>query len=72
MPRRPVLTLLVFALAGLAAAPGHPNAAEPVHLAPSAHDLALVNALTWGVNPSTMARFQAVGVERWLAEQLHP
>ncbi len=36
------------------------------------HDLALLDRLTWGVNASTAAHVQAVGLERWLQEQLHP
>jgi uncharacterized protein (DUF1800 family) len=35
-------------------------------------DMALIDRLTWGINASTAAHFQAVGAERWLAEQLHP
>ncbi|MGL4290643.1 MAG: DUF1800 domain-containing protein [Phreatobacter sp.] len=72
MPRLSALPLLAIAFAAVTLAPGRLDAAEPLHPAPSAHDLALVNALTWGANASTMARFQAVGVERWLADQLHP
>jgi uncharacterized protein (DUF1800 family) len=36
------------------------------------YDLALFDRLTWGINPSSAAQLQAVGTERWLAEQLHP
>ncbi len=43
------------------------NAAE---LAP--HDMVLLDRLTWGINASSAAHLQAVGTERWLAEQLHP
>jgi uncharacterized protein (DUF1800 family) len=35
-------------------------------------DAAFVDALTWGVNPSSMAAFRAAGRERWLQAQLHP
>jgi uncharacterized protein (DUF1800 family) len=35
-------------------------------------DMALIDRLTWGINASTAAHFQAVGAERWLTEQLHP
>jgi uncharacterized protein (DUF1800 family) len=38
----------------------------------SAHDLALLDRLTWGVNASSAAHLRAVGVEHWLQEQLHP
>jgi uncharacterized protein (DUF1800 family) len=35
-------------------------------------DMILLDRLTWGVNASSAAHLQAVGTERWLAEQLHP
>jgi uncharacterized protein (DUF1800 family) len=35
-------------------------------------DLVLIDRLTWGINASSAAHLQAVGTERWLAEQLHP
>jgi uncharacterized protein (DUF1800 family) len=38
----------------------------------SAHDMALLDRLTWGINASGAAHFQAVGAEHWLQEQLHP
>ena len=50
---------------GAAAAP-----AKAADLAP--HDLILLDRLTFGVNASSAAHLQAVGVERWLNEQLHP
>jgi uncharacterized protein (DUF1800 family) len=37
----------------------------------SAHDLALLDRLSWGINTSSAAHLQAVGTERWLQEQLH-
>ncbi len=41
--------------------------------APSpAEDAAFLDALTWGVSPSSYAELRAKGRERWLAEQLHP
>jgi uncharacterized protein (DUF1800 family) len=36
------------------------------------HDLILLDRLTFGINASSAAHLQAVGVERWLNEQLHP
>ena len=45
-------------------------ACDAAELNPS--DMALIDRLTWGINASTAAHFQAVGAERWLAEQLHP
>lgn len=38
----------------------------------SALDLAFINRVTWGVNASTAAEFQALGRDRWLDRQLHP
>jgi uncharacterized protein (DUF1800 family) len=38
----------------------------------SPHDLIFLDRLTFGVNASSAAHLQAVGVERWLNEQLHP
>src|SRR6201996_8250638 len=38
----------------------------------SAHDMALLDRLTWGINASSAAHFQAVGAEHWIQEQLHP
>ncbi|WP_407179121.1 DUF1800 domain-containing protein [Bradyrhizobium sp. STM 3562] len=38
----------------------------------NAHDLALLDRLTWGVNVSSAAHLDAIGTERWLQEQLHP
>ena len=36
------------------------------------HDMALLDRLTWGINASSAAHLQAIGAERWIAEQLHP
>ena len=44
--------------------------ADAADLAP--YDLILLDRLTFGVNASSAAHLQAVGVERWLNEQLHP
>lgn len=38
----------------------------------NARDLALVNRITWGANQSEMQRMKAVGLDRWLQDQLHP
>ena len=59
-----------WALLVLAAASFGAPAAKAGDLSP--HDLALLDRLTWGVNASSAAHLQAVGVERWLQEQLHP
>jgi uncharacterized protein (DUF1800 family) len=37
-----------------------------------AHDLALVNRITWGETPSAVADIAALGADRWLDRQLHP
>src|ERR1700761_4869442 len=44
--------------------------ASAADLAP--HDLILLDRLSFGVNASSAAHLQAIGVERWLNEQLHP
>lgn len=46
------------------------GASEAAELAP--HDLILLDRLTFGINASAASHLQAVGVERWLNEQLHP
>src|SRR6202521_594434 len=45
-------------------------AAHAAELTP--RDMVLLDRLTWGLNASSAAHLQAVGTERWLAEQLHP
>jgi uncharacterized protein (DUF1800 family) len=35
-------------------------------------DLVLLDRLSWGLTPSSVAHLQAIGTERWLQEQLHP
>ncbi len=35
-------------------------------------ELALVNRVTWGLNGSTVAAVESVGMETWLHNQLHP
>lgn len=49
------------------AAPGRPAAAEP-----GPRDLLLLDRLSWGLTPSSVAHLQTLGAERWLQEQLHP
>lgn len=36
------------------------------------HDLAVLDRLTWGANASSAEHLRAIGIERWLQEQLHP
>jgi len=38
----------------------------------NAHDLALLDRLTWGISTSSAEHLRSVGIERWLQEQLHP
>jgi uncharacterized protein (DUF1800 family) len=66
-----MLRLVQLALLIVLLAPGAPvRAAETPPL--TAADLAFIDRLTWGVNASTAAEFQALGRERWLERQLHP
>src|ERR1700678_4560317 len=60
---RRVALVMVAGLLGAAAAQGG-------ELNP--HDMLLLDRLTWGINASSAAHLQAVGVDRWLGEQLHP
>ena len=65
--------LAVLLLSGCAApsrAPAPP--AAPVLAAPKASDYVLVNRLTWGATSSEVARFDAIGWQRYLQGQLHP
>jgi uncharacterized protein (DUF1800 family) len=84
-PQRRMLCLLTgMAITGLpwavarpaeAVSPVAPSPVVPSPVAPSplaAGDLALVDAITWGANQSTMSAFQSVGRDRWLQSQLHP
>src|SRR5258707_7732225 len=45
-------------------------ASDAAELSPG--DMILLDRLTWGISASSAAHLQAVGTERWLAEQLHP
>ena len=69
-PRSAIIALLtglmVTALALTAVT--HADAGPP----PTPHDLALVDAITWGANQSTMAAFLSLGRDKWLQSQLHP
>ncbi|QND54797.1 DUF1800 domain-containing protein (plasmid) [Phyllobacterium sp. 628] len=46
--------------------------AEDAGSSQTVRDLALVDSVSWGVNPSTMAVFHTLGREKWLQMQLHP
>ncbi len=58
------ITMFVIILA----VPRHARSESPR----AQHDLALVDALTWGANQSTMTAFLSLGRDRWLQSQLHP
>src|SRR6201996_663720 len=63
--RRHVLgSLLIASVASLG------NIARAADFNP--HDLAILDRLTWGVTASSAEHFRSVGLDRWLAEQLHP
>src|SRR6516225_5231099 len=61
-------------------APPNPAAANPApaaqvatsHVSLTAADIAFIDRVTWGVNESTVAEYQALGRDRWLERQLHP
>ncbi len=69
LQRRTVCLLTGMALSGLPFAVARP--AEPAS-PQAAGDLALVDAITWGANQSTMTAVQSMGRDRWLQSQLHP
>jgi uncharacterized protein (DUF1800 family) len=69
-PRRGMVCLLIgLAIGGLPLALAWPEDTVSA-LVPG--DLALVDAITWGANQSTMSGFQSLGRDRWLRSQLHP
>jgi uncharacterized protein (DUF1800 family) len=67
--RRPGAALRFAALAMVSSVFGI-VASQAAELTP--RDLVLLDRLTWGINASSAAHLQAIGAERWLAEQLHP
>jgi uncharacterized protein (DUF1800 family) len=60
----------IWILSSCAAAIVGTGVADAADLTP--HDLILLDRLTFGINASAAAHLQALGVERWLNEQLHP
>jgi uncharacterized protein (DUF1800 family) len=64
------LPAILRGCAAFAVAAGLLSAADAAELAP--RDMVFLDRLTWGINASSAAHLQAVGAERWLAEQLHP
>ena len=59
-----VLAATALCLAGAARAAVDPGL--------SAHDLALLNRLTWGENGASAEQMRAMGARAWLDRQLHP
>jgi len=57
-------------LAGCATTP--PPAAVPVHADNPAHNIAMLERISWGVNGSSVRQMQREGWDRYLQEQLHP
>src|SRR5471030_872364 len=57
-------------LAGCATTP--PPAAVPVHADNPAHNIAMLERISWGVNSSSVRQMQREGWDRYLQEQLHP
>jgi uncharacterized protein (DUF1800 family) len=64
--RHPLCSAALALALGMGAAPV--RAQTPL----TAHDLALLNRLTWGQSASAAAQMQAVGAHRWLRMQLRP
>jgi hypothetical protein len=54
-----------------APAPG-PETRKSEVVALSAHDLNLLNRITWGVSPSSAQEFASLGADKFLERQLHP
>ncbi|MDB5650066.1 MAG: hypothetical protein JWL62_1586 [Hyphomicrobiales bacterium] len=67
MLRRSLIACLLSATLPAIAAP----ASDPARSA-ALSDVLFVDAITWGVNGSTMTAFQSMGREKWLQSQLHP
>ncbi|WP_441705236.1 DUF1800 domain-containing protein [Hyphomicrobium sp. 2TAF46] len=63
---------LVLVLAVVDTVETSAGTAEPMNPAPTARDIALIDAVTWGVTGSTVKAFQAIGAEAWLQAQLRP
>jgi uncharacterized protein (DUF1800 family) len=71
--RRRVMALFTVSGVALIASILVPLAQATDHASPQlVRDSALVDAVTWGVTPSSMAAFQSAGRDKWLQSQLHP
>jgi uncharacterized protein (DUF1800 family) len=74
------IALAAFAVAGCATTPRQQAAVQPVRpSAPTGRELAdseqvahVLSRLTFGARPGDMERVAAMGVDRWIAEQLRP
>ncbi len=64
--------LVVLRTSALACLLGACASAPPAGAPASAHTVALLNRVTWGVNYTTVQQASGVGIERYLDEQLHP
>ena len=69
MPGTASLTARVCAIFCVMGMWGAAMAASPAR---QATDIAMLDALTWGVNGSSLAAFRAMGSDEWLQAQLHP
>jgi uncharacterized protein (DUF1800 family) len=75
MSRTAFFAALLFAVAPAAARAGEALAHGPGEVLPhglSGADLTLIDLVTWGVNPSSVADFLKLGRDRWLDAQLRP
>ncbi|HEY2229326.1 MAG TPA: DUF1800 domain-containing protein [Xanthobacteraceae bacterium] len=54
------------------ASAGGPETRKSEIVALSAHDLNLLNRITWGVSPSSAQEFATLGADKFLERQLHP
>jgi uncharacterized protein (DUF1800 family) len=70
------LSALLAGCAAPAAGPADQNPPKRLVTGPSlelqADALSVLNRVTWGVNPSTLALANRLGLERYLDQQLHP
>jgi hypothetical protein len=70
MRARTVLSVVSFVLAGLVGVPAATMPAVPAAL--TRGDLRWLGRMTFGIDTATVARYRALGREKFLDEQLHP
>ncbi|MEY4099496.1 MAG: hypothetical protein RL300_667 [Pseudomonadota bacterium] len=63
---------LLFAVAVLQGCAVNPGSALPRQVLSSRDAYIQANRITWGATPSTVARLQEIGIQDYLAQQLHP